>query len=116
MADLVGLFNLLAPFFGLIGLGFLCGRLSRQPAAGLAWMQFFLIYVALPCLFFALIADKPLNELANWPFILATTLCTAIAMRSGKTEIRNRQSKKKIRATGALAAVAMGDRMIGDLM
>jgi malonate transporter and related proteins len=78
MDDLVGLFNLLAPFFGLIGLGFLCGRLSRQPAAGLAWMQFFLIYVSLPCLFFALIADKPLAELANWPFILTTTLCTAI--------------------------------------
>src|SRR5918998_5913039 len=79
MADLVGLFNLLAPFFGLIGLGFLCGKLSRQPAAGLAWMQFFLIYVALPCLFYALIADKPLSELANWPFIAVTTLCTAIA-------------------------------------
>ncbi len=79
MADLVGLFNLLAPFFGLIGLGFLCGKLSKQPAAGLAWMQFFLIYVALPCLFYALIADKPLSELANWPFILITTLCTAIA-------------------------------------
>jgi malonate transporter len=78
MADLVGLFNLLAPFFGLIGLGFLCGRLSRQPAAGLAWMQFFLIYVALPCLFYALIADKPLHELANWRFILVTTLCTAL--------------------------------------
>ena len=78
MADLVGLFDLLAPFFGLIGLGFLCGRLSRQPAAGLAWMQFFLIYVALPCLFYALIADKPIQELANWRFILATTLCTAL--------------------------------------
>jgi predicted permease len=79
MADLVGLFNLLAPFFGLIGLGFLCGKLARRPEAGLAWMQFFLIYVALPCLFYALISDKPLKELANWPFILTTTLCTAIA-------------------------------------
>jgi predicted permease len=79
MADLVGLFNLLAPFFGLIGLGFLCGRVARRPEAGLAWMQFFLIYAALPCLFYTLIADKPLSELANWPFIGITTLCTAIA-------------------------------------
>jgi malonate transporter and related proteins len=79
MADLVGLFNLLAPFFGLIGLGFLCGKVAGRPEGGLAWMQFFLIYVALPCLFYTLIADKPLNELTNWPFILATTLCTAIA-------------------------------------
>jgi malonate transporter len=79
MSDLVGLFNLLAPFFGLIGLGFLCGRIGRRPAEGLAWMQFFLIYAALPCLFYRLIADKPLDELANWPFVAATTLCTAMA-------------------------------------
>jgi len=79
MADLVGLFNLLAPFFGLIGLGFFCGKVVRQPAAGLAWMQFFLIYVALPCLFYTLIADKPLDQLASWPFIAVTTVSTYCA-------------------------------------
>jgi malonate transporter and related proteins len=79
MADLVGLFNLLAPFFGLIGLGFACGKLVERPEAGLAWMQFFIIYIALPCLFYRLIADKPLGQLLNWPFILATTLCTYCA-------------------------------------
>ena len=79
MSELIGLFNLLAPFFGLIGLGFFCGKVVRQPEAGLAWMQFFLIYVALPCLFYRLIADKPLDELANWPFIAATTLSTLCA-------------------------------------
>jgi malonate transporter and related proteins len=79
MADLVGLFNLLAPFFGLIGLGFACGKLVERPEAGLAWMQFFIIYIALPCLFYRLIADKPLVQLLNWPFILATTLCTYCA-------------------------------------
>src|SRR5918995_1781083 len=42
-------------------------------------MQFFLIYVALPCLFYRLIADKPLDQLANWPFIAATTLSTLCA-------------------------------------
>ena len=79
MSELIGLFNLLAPFFGLIGLGFFCGRVVRQHEAGLAWMQFFLIYVALPCLFFRLIADKPLDQLANWRFIAVTTLSTFIA-------------------------------------
>ncbi|MDP8918451.1 MAG: AEC family transporter [Pseudomonadota bacterium] len=79
MSDLIGLFNLLAPFFGLIGLGFFCGKVVKQPESGLAWMQFFLIYVALPCLFYRLIADKPLDELANWPFIAATTFSTACA-------------------------------------
>ncbi|WP_244470625.1 AEC family transporter [Microvirga massiliensis] len=79
MSDLVGLFNLLAPFFGLIALGFFCGRMVRRPEEGLAWMQFFLIYVSLPCLFYRLIADKPLDQLTNWPFVLATTACTFIA-------------------------------------
>ncbi|QFU16481.1 AEC family transporter [Microvirga thermotolerans] len=79
MSDLLGLINLLAPFFGLIGLGFLCGRIVKQPEAGLAWMQFFLIYVALPCLFFRLIADKSLDQLTNWSFVLATTTATFCA-------------------------------------
>ena len=38
MADLAGLLNLLAPFFGLIGLGFLSGKVARRLEAGLAWM------------------------------------------------------------------------------
>jgi len=79
MSDLLGLINLLAPFFGLIGLGFFCGRVVKQPEAGLAWMQFFLIYVALPCLFYRLIADKSLDQLTNWPFVLATTTATFCA-------------------------------------
>ncbi|GGK50142.1 AEC family transporter [Salinarimonas ramus] len=79
MSDLVGLLDLLAPFFGLIALGWACGRFGARPASGLAWMQFFLIYVALPCLFFRLIADKPLSELTNWPFVAVTTLSTYIA-------------------------------------
>lgn len=79
MSDLVGLLNLLAPFFGLIALGFFCGKVVKRPEAGLSWMQFFLIYVSLPCLFYRLIADKPLDQLANWPFIAATTFSTACA-------------------------------------
>ena len=79
MSDLVGLLGLLAPFFGLIGLGILSARIARLPYGGIAWMQFFLVYLALPCLFFRLIADKPIDELANWGFIAVTTLCTAIA-------------------------------------
>jgi predicted permease len=79
MSDTVGLFNLLFPFFGVIALGFAIARLAKVPEAGLAWMQLFLIYLALPCLFFRLISDKPIGELANWPFIAGTTLSTALA-------------------------------------
>lgn len=79
MAELLGLIDLLAPFFGLIALGFVCGKFAKHPDIGLSWMQFFIIYVALPPLFFRLIAEKPLSELANWPFIFATTLSTYCA-------------------------------------
>jgi malonate transporter len=76
MADLAGIINLVAPFFGLILLGYLIGRYKQIPESGLAWLQFFLIYVALPPLFYRLIADKPLSELSNWRFIIGTTLAT----------------------------------------
>jgi malonate transporter and related proteins len=76
MASLFSLLDLILPFFGIIGLGYFCGKRVKLPVAGLAWLQFFLIYVTLPVLFFRLIADKPLSELANWPFIIATTLAT----------------------------------------
>lgn len=79
MNELVNLLNLVAPFFGLIGLGYVIGRYKNLPEAGLAWMQFFLIYVALPSLFYRLIADKPLSELSNWSYVLATTLATYCA-------------------------------------
>ncbi len=79
MADLANLFNLVAPFFGLILFGFVIGRYKRLPEEGLAWLQYFLIFIALPCLFYRLIADKPLSELSNWGFVVATTLSTYCA-------------------------------------
>lgn len=78
MASIFSLLDLVLPFFGVIGLGYLCGKRIRIPAEGLAWMQFFLIYVSLPTLFYRLIADKPLSELTNWPFIVGTTLSTYV--------------------------------------
>jgi malonate transporter and related proteins len=74
-------FDLLAPFFGLVALGFAAGRLLPRPEgpAGLAWMQFFVVYVALPCLFFRLLADRPVEQFFNGRFVLATTLATATA-------------------------------------
>jgi predicted permease len=79
MADLFHLIDLVAPFFGLILLGFVIGRYKALPEAGLAWMQFFLIYVSLPPLFYRLIADKPLADLANPRFVAVTMLATFLA-------------------------------------
>src|SRR3954471_1861488 len=72
--------NLALPFFGLIFLGLVCGKLRLGiPETGLAWLGFFLIYLALPCLFYRVLALTPLGELSNPRFILGTTLATATA-------------------------------------
>src|SRR6187549_368939 len=69
--------NLALPYFGLIFLGLLCGKLKQIPETGLAWMNFFLIYVSLPCLFYRVLAQTPLEQLNNPRFIVGTTLATA---------------------------------------
>lgn len=71
--------GLAMPFFGLIFIGFVCGKIRQLPADGLAWLGFFIVYVALPALFFQLLAKTPIDELANGRFILLTTLSTFAA-------------------------------------
>jgi malonate transporter and related proteins len=73
---MVEVVNLAAPFFGLIFLGLFCGKIKQIPDTGLAWMNFFLIYVSLPCLFYRVLAQTPLEQLNNPPFIVATMLAT----------------------------------------
>ena len=68
--------ELVTPLFGLILLGYLAGRFRRLPIEGLAWMNFFIVYIALPALFFKLLANTPVNEFANVNFLLHTTLGT----------------------------------------
>ena len=71
--------NLALPFFGLIFLGLACGKFKQIPETGLAWMNFFIVYVALPCLFYRVLALTPLEQLNNVPFIVGTVLATASA-------------------------------------
>jgi predicted permease len=77
MLDIV---NLALPFFGLIFIGFACGKLKKLPDEGLAWMNFFILYVALPALFFRILSRTPFEQLAQVDFIKATTLATATAL------------------------------------
>src|SRR6187397_1265746 len=76
MADIL---NLAIPYFGLIFIGFACGKTRRLPESGLAWMNFFLLYVSLPALLFRIMSDTPFSELNNPPFLIATTLATVSA-------------------------------------
>ncbi|MCC6949011.1 MAG: AEC family transporter [Bradyrhizobiaceae bacterium] len=75
MADVL---SLALPFFGLIVLGFVSGRIVKLPESGLAWLNFFILYIALPPLFFQLVSRTPFEQLANPRFVLATTSATAI--------------------------------------
>ena len=73
---MIDVINLALPFFGLIFIGFACGKIKKIPDTALAWMNFFIVYVALPALFYRILAQTPLEQLARVDFIFATTLAT----------------------------------------
>lgn len=73
MADIVGL---VLPFFGMILLGAIAARITRQPLEALGWMNTFIVYIALPALFFQLIARTPIEQLTEWRYIFGVVLST----------------------------------------
>src|SRR6266487_2704783 len=76
---MVDILNLALPYFGLIFIGFACGKTRGLPESGLAWMNFFLLYVSLPALLFGIMSETPFSELNNPPFLIVTTLATVSA-------------------------------------
>ena len=76
---MIEVLNLALPFFGLIFIGFACGKIKQIPDTALAWMNFFIVYVSLPALFYSILAKTPLEQLAKVDFVLATTLSTFVA-------------------------------------
>lgn len=75
MSDIIAL---VLPFFGMIFLGSLVAMLTRQPLEALGWMNTFILYIALPALFFQLLSRTPFEELTNWTFILGSVAATYI--------------------------------------
>ena len=73
MADIIAL---LLPFFGLILIGYVAARVTKQPAEALGWMNTFIIYAALPALFFKLVSRTPIEDLARVDFIAADIAAT----------------------------------------
>jgi len=71
---MIDMLNLALLYFGLIFIGFACGRSKGLPEAGSAWMNFFLLYVSLPALLFGIMSKTPFEELNNPPFLIATTV------------------------------------------
>jgi predicted permease len=70
--------RILLPFFVVILLGYGAGRLRLVREEGLAGLTTFVFRLALPVLFFRLIATTPIAADA-WPFVLTTTFATYCA-------------------------------------
>ena len=62
---MIEVLNLALPFFGLIIIGFACGKIKQIPDTALGWMNFFIVYVSLPALFYRILAQTPLEQLAQ---------------------------------------------------
>ncbi len=73
MSDIL---QLILPFFGVLFLGYGAGRFRRVSEEGLAGLIFFVTYLAMPALFFRLVAEAPLTQAAGWSFIMTTTFST----------------------------------------
>ena len=76
MTDLI---SVAVPFFGLIGLGFLSGKVWATDELALRWLNAFVIYFALPALLFQAISGAPIDQLMNWRFVSVTTLAAYVA-------------------------------------
>lgn len=74
----MAVFNLTFPLFALILLGFISARIKKLPESALAWMNFFIVYIVLPALFFQLIRKAPVESLVNIRFIAASSGATVL--------------------------------------
>src|ERR1700694_1720325 len=108
---MVDILNLALPYFGLIFIGFACGRVKGLPEQGLAWMNFFLLHVSLPALLFGIMSKTPFAELNNPPFLIATTLGTAsafvLALAAGRLAGQLSSARRRWRAFPAALATSV---------
>ncbi|MEO5323621.1 AEC family transporter [Mesorhizobium sp. CC13] len=113
MSDVIGL---VLPFFGLIFVGYAVARLTRQPLEALGWMTTFIVYVALPALFFQLLAKTPFERLTEWGYILGAVFSTftifasmfAVSFVRGRGEIAESTVKGLAAAYGNIGYMGPG--------
>lgn len=80
------------PFFGLIGLGWLAGRIRFFPPEATAWLTKFVFYFALSAMLFRFTATLPLEELFAPAFFAAYLAGSALvwALGLGVAKLRHR--------------------------
>lgn len=75
---MLAVIELVLPLFSLIFIGYISARLAKLSLEGLAWINFFIVYVALPAMFFQLLSKTPVEQFSNASFITITTLSTLV--------------------------------------
>lgn len=113
MPEVVGL---VIPFFGLIFIGFVAAKIAGRPLGALGWMNTFIVYVALPALFFQLLAKTPFEQLTEWRFIVGAVFATyivfsmmfAASVLLSKGEIANSTLKGLAAAYGNIGYMGPG--------
>ena len=73
MLDVVAL---VLPLFSIIILGYISGRVSSLGKEALGWLNFFIIYIALPALFYKLLSTTPVEEFKNYRFFFSALAVT----------------------------------------
>ena len=73
---MIQILGLIAPLFSLMVVGYIAGRTAKLPLDGLVWLNFFVIYVALPAMFFKLLSQIALNNFVGYRFVAITTFAT----------------------------------------
>lgn len=68
---MVDVFLQTIPFFAIIGLGFLAGRLNFFPEAATAYLTRFVFYFALTAMLFRFSANLALSEVLDWQIVFA---------------------------------------------
>ncbi len=69
---------LTAPFFMMILIGYIAQRIFKKSEGALEWLNLFVIYIALPALFFQNIRNTPLTALNQSSFFFITTGITGL--------------------------------------
>jgi malonate transporter and related proteins len=102
---MIEILNIALPFFGLILLGVLAGRIWNKGEEGLAWLNIYVLYFALPPLIFMVVAQTPLEKLANPTYVMATagatSLCFLLMLLLATRVFRNPMREAALQGTSA---------------
>lgn len=109
-SSMVDILNPALPYFGLIFVGFACGKAKSLPESGLARMNFSLVDVSLPALLFA-IRESYLRHVGVSPSRMAKRLSGPMApsrcMPMARTGCNGRKSLSSERLAKSIANVRL---------